>query len=157
MTCIRVPETADFLVSSGGYEAEHPCGVRQIPLLVWHAHSVHSGAEWGETRSKREENTMKPIIHTVLAFTATWLALFTTARRRFRVAAVGVAVIAAAAFLPTLPAGSPLTTGLCASEDDGPLCPKLCPRGLYPCANAVVDGHKVTCLGPAPEVDPPKK
>ena len=100
---------------------------------------------------------MNTVIHTVRAFTATCLVLFTTDRRSFRVAAIGVAVAAAAAFLPALPTGSPLTTGLCANEDDGPLCPKLCAPGLHPCANAVVDGHKVTCLGPAPVVEPKKK
>ena len=48
-------------------------------------------------------------------------------------------------------------TEVCASEGDGPLCPKLCAPGLHPCANTVVDGHKVTCLGPAPVVETPEK
>lgn len=48
-------------------------------------------------------------------------------------------------------------TEVCASEGDGPLCPMLCAPGLHPCANTVVDGHNVTCLGPAPVVEPPKK
>ncbi len=75
---------------------------------------------------------------------------------RFRFAAVGVAVIAAMAFLPTLPAGSPVTSELCASQDeDGPLCPQLCAPGPYPCANTTVNGHPVTCLGPAPVQPPP--
>ena len=72
-----------------------------------------------------------------------------------RTAVGGVAVLAAAAFSPILPAGSPLATELCASVDGQPLCPQLCSPEPYPCANTVVNGHPVTCLGPAPAPSPP--
>lgn len=74
--------------------------------------------------------------------------------KRFRFAAIGVAVVAAMAFHPTLP-GSPMANELCADDGDGPLCPQLCAPGPYPCANTVVNGHNVTCLGPAPVQPPP--